>query len=49
MLLRASGEKEAAEFDLGAVTDRSRDSGVTHGERLTELAEQTAGSAWATA
>ena len=47
MLLRASGEKEAAEFDLGAVTDRSRDSGVTHGERLTQLAEQTAGSNWA--
>ena len=46
MLLRASGEKESAGYDLTAVTDRTRDSGVPHGELLTALAEQTAGSAW---
>ncbi len=46
MLLRASGEKEAADYDLTAVTDRTKDSGVPHGELLTALAEQTAGSAW---
>ncbi len=46
MLLRASGEKEAVDYDLTAVTDRTRDSGVAHGELLTLLAEQTAGSAW---
>ena len=46
MLLRASGEQEDADYDLAAVTDRSRDSGVPHGELLTCLAEQTAGSAW---
>ena len=46
MLLRASGEQENADYDLAAVTDRSRDSGVPHGELLTCLAEQTAGSAW---
>ena len=41
MLLRASGEREDASFDLTAVTDDSRDSGVPHGAellRLTELA-----------
>ena len=46
MLLRASGEQEAIDYDLTAVTDRSRDSGVPDGELLTSLAEQTAGSAW---
>lgn len=46
MLLRASGEQEAADYDLTAITDRSKDSGVLHGELLTALAEQTAGSAW---
>ena len=46
MLLRASGEKEAADYDLTAITDRSKDSGVVHGELLTTLAEQIAGSAW---
>ena len=46
MLLRASGELEDADYDLAAVTDRSRDSGVPHGELLTCLAEQTAGSNW---
>jgi hypothetical protein len=46
MLLRASGEKEAADYNLTAVTDRTKDSGVAHGELLTALAEQTAGSAW---
>ncbi len=46
MLLRASGEREEASYDLSAVTDRSRDSGVSHGELLTALAEQTAASAW---
>ncbi len=46
MLLRASGEKEAAEYDPGAVTDRTKDSGVSHGELLITLAEQTADSAW---
>ena len=46
MLLRASGEKESADYDLTAITDRSKDSGVPHGELLTALAEQTAGSTW---
>ena len=46
MLLRASGEKENVDYDLQAVTDRSKDSGVAQGELLTALAEQTAGSAW---
>lgn len=46
MLLRASGERNEGTFDLTAVTDRSRDSGVPHGEFLTRLAEQTAGGAW---
>jgi hypothetical protein len=45
MLLRASGEKESAAYDLTAITDRSRNSGVPNGELLTALAEQTAGAA----
>lgn len=46
MLLRASGEKESADYDLTAITDRSKDSGVQHGELLTALAEQTAAGDW---
>ena len=46
MLLRASGERESADYDLGAVTDRSKDSGVLHGGLLTALAEQAADSDW---
>jgi hypothetical protein len=46
MLLRASGEKAGADYDLTAVTDRSKDSRVEHGELLTRLAEETAGGDW---
>lgn len=45
MLLRASGEREETSYDLAAVTDTTRDSGVTHAAILTALAEQTAAGA----
>jgi len=46
MLLRASGEKEGLDYNVTAITDRSKESGVAHGELLTALAEQTAGGDW---
>ena len=46
MLLRASGEREGTDYDIAAVTDPDRDSGVHHDRLLRTLAEQTAGSQW---
>jgi len=42
-LLRASGKHAGEEFDLDAIVDGSRDSGVPHGDLLGEFVEAALG------
>jgi hypothetical protein len=46
MLLRESGRREEADYDLSAVTDRSRDAGLPHEAWIRALTEQTIGGEW---
>ena len=46
MLLRASGERDQAEYDLSAVTDDALDAGVVHSKWLRALTEQTIRGEW---
>ena len=46
MRLRASGEKEARDYDLTAVTSNSGDGGVHQGATLRALTEAAIGSEW---
>jgi len=46
MLLRASGERENADYDLGAITDDKRDPGVVDAHWLRALTEFTISRDW---
>jgi len=46
LLLRASGEQEKRDYDLSAVTSESGDGGVTDGQWLRLLTEQTIRGDW---
>jgi alkylhydroperoxidase family enzyme len=46
MLLRASGERDEVEYDLGAVTDSDRDCGVPNSNWLRALTEQAIRGGW---
>jgi hypothetical protein len=43
LLLRASGESEGIEYELGAARDSTRDSGVAHGAELLAFADAVLG------
>ncbi len=46
MLLRVSGERDATDYDLGAVTRDSGDTGVPHSDWLRKLTEATIAGEW---
>jgi hypothetical protein len=46
MLLRASGEKESMDYDLAAITDDTKTSGVPHERWLRALTEQAIRGEW---
>lgn len=48
MLLRESGRREEADYDLSAVTNRSRNAGLPYEGWLRALTEQTIAGAWET-
>jgi alkylhydroperoxidase family enzyme len=47
MLLRESGRHEQADYDLNAITNERRDSGVAHENWLRKLTEQAIEGDWA--
>ena len=46
MLLRASGEREQADYNVDSVTSDNLDSGVPHGDILRDLTEATIKGDW---
>jgi hypothetical protein len=46
MLLRASGQREAQNYELGAVNGSGRESGVPHGDHLVQITELTIRGEW---
>ena len=46
MLLRVSGERDDTDYDLGAVTRDSGDTGVLHSDWLRKLTEATIAGEW---
>ena len=46
MLLRASGQQTADDYDLSSVTDAHADPGVLHGDHLRALTEATIRGQW---